>query len=102
MPPWVFSGLFGAFLGYNPIGVLLPPLVQQQLAPADLNILLSTTFFPTLIAEPFMVGLRTVFYVGAAMCVLGAVASALRTESRTKPYLLTSSLPACLAKAVCG
>jgi cytidylate kinase len=78
LPPT--SALFGAFLGYNPIGVLLPAEVQQQLAPSDLSALLSKTFFPNLIAGPFLVGLRTVFYVGAAMCALGAVASALRGQ----------------------
>jgi MFS family permease len=76
LPPT--SALFGAFLGYNPIGVLLPSAVQQQLSPADLGTLLSTSFFPNLIAGPFLDGLRAVFYVAAAMCAIGAAAMALR------------------------
>jgi cytidylate kinase len=72
LPPT--SALFGAFLGYNPIGVLLPSAVQQQLSPADLSTLLSTSFFPNLISGPFLDGLRVVFYVATAMCAAGAAA----------------------------
>jgi cytidylate kinase len=75
LPPT--SALFGAFLGINPIGVLLPTAVQQQLSQADLGTLLSTSFFPNLIAGPFLDGLRVVFYVAAAMCAVGAAALAL-------------------------
>jgi cytidylate kinase len=75
LPPT--SALFGAFLGFNPIGVLLPSAVQQQLSPTDVGTLLSTSFFPNLVAVPFVDGLRVAFYVAAAMCAVGAAALAL-------------------------
>jgi EmrB/QacA subfamily drug resistance transporter len=76
LPPT--SALFGAFLGYNPIGVLLPPSVLQAISPAHKAILLGKTFFPNLISAPFMDGLHAVFYISAALCLIGAAASLLR------------------------
>jgi EmrB/QacA subfamily drug resistance transporter len=76
LPPT--SALFGAFLGYNPIGVLLPPSVLQAISPTHKAILLGKTFFPNLISAPFMNGLHAVFYISAALCLIGAAASLLR------------------------
>jgi len=50
LPPT--AALFGAFLGYNPIGELIPPLVLHAISPAHQAILLSKSFFPNLIATP--------------------------------------------------
>jgi MFS family permease/cytidylate kinase len=83
LPPT--SALFGAFLGFNPIGVLLPTAVQQQLSPTDLGTLLSTSFFPNLVAGPFLDGLRVVFYVAATMCAVGAAALALGVARKPVP-----------------
>ena len=76
LPPT--AALFGAFLGYNPIGVLLPPSVLQAISPTHKAILLGKTFFPNLISAPFMNGLHAVFYISAALCLIGAAASLLR------------------------
>jgi MFS family permease len=76
LPPT--AALFGAFLGYNPIGELLPPPVLQAISPAHKAILLGKTFFPNLIAIPFMESLHAVFYISAALCLIGAAASLLR------------------------
>lgn len=76
LPPT--AALFGAFLGYNPIGVLLPPTVLQAISPTHKAILLGKTFFPNLISAPFMNGLHAVFYISAALCLIGAAASLLR------------------------
>ncbi len=76
LPPT--AALFGAFLGYNPIGVLLPPSVLQVISPTHKAILLGKTFFPNLISAPFMDGLHAVFYISAALCLIGAAASLLR------------------------
>jgi MFS family permease len=78
LPPT--SALFGAFLGYNPIGVLLPPATMHQvgISAANQNVLLGKSFFPHLISGPFMVGLHSVFYFSALLCLVGAVASYLR------------------------
>ena len=72
------GALFAAFLGYNPMGDLLPPDVLQRLSPDTRAELLSQHFFPQLIAEPFMIGLRLAFYISAAMCAVAALASGLR------------------------
>jgi EmrB/QacA subfamily drug resistance transporter len=76
LPPT--SALFGAFLGYNPIGVLLPKGVQAALTPANRAALLSKSYFPNLISGPFMAGLRDVFILSTAMCIIAAIASLLR------------------------
>ena len=76
LPPT--AALFGAFLGYNPIGELLPPSVLQAISPTHQAILLGKTFFPNLISAPFMDGLRAVFYISAALCLIAAAASLLR------------------------
>jgi len=76
LPPT--AALFGAFLGYNPIGELLPPAVLHAISPAYQAILLGKTFFPNLIAAPFMDGLRAVFSISAALCLIAAGASLLR------------------------
>src|SRR6266404_2347957 len=76
LPPT--AALFGAFLGYNPIGELLPPSVLHAISPAHQVILLGKTFFPNLISTPFMDGLHAVFYISAALCLIGAAASLLR------------------------
>nr|BBH95759.1 MFS transporter [Thermogemmatispora argillosa] len=76
LPPT--SALFAAFLGYNPMATLLPPAVLQHIAPAQRAHLLGKMFFPNLIASPFMVGLRSVFYLSLVLCLVAAVASLLR------------------------
>jgi len=76
LPPT--AALFGAFLGYNPIGELIPPPVLQAISPAHRAILLGKTFFPNLISTPFMDSLHAVFYISAALCLMGAAASLLR------------------------
>jgi EmrB/QacA subfamily drug resistance transporter len=76
LPPT--SALFGAFLGYNPIQVLIPPQVLAAISPQNQAILLGKAFFPNLISDPFLVGLKAVFYVSAVMCLVAALASLLR------------------------
>jgi MFS family permease len=76
LPPT--AALFGAFLGYNPIGQLIPPAVLHAISPGQQAILLSKSFFPNLISTPFMESLHAVFYISAALCLIGAAASFLR------------------------
>ncbi|MGO8946854.1 MAG: MFS transporter [Ktedonobacterales bacterium] len=73
LPPT--AALFAAFLGYNPLGTLLPHAVLAQLPLASQVSLLSKQFFPTLIAHPFLVGMRGVFIFSSVLCLGGAVAS---------------------------
>src|SRR5579864_2342727 len=65
------AALFGAFLGYNPIGELIKSAVLQTISPAHQAILLGKTFFPNLISTPFMESLHAVFYISAALCLIG-------------------------------
>lgn len=76
LPPT--AALFAAFLGYNPMGTLIPGPVLHGLSAANQAHLLGNVFFPTLISSPFLVGIRAVFYLSIALCVIAAVASLLR------------------------
>lgn len=80
LPPT--SALFAAFLGYNPIGTLLPPDVQQALPAAKRAVLLGHEFFPNLISYPMSIGLHSVFYLSAVMCLVAACASMLRGKAQ--------------------
>jgi EmrB/QacA subfamily drug resistance transporter len=76
LPPT--SALFSAFLGYNPMGSLLPPQVLHSLPKANQLNLLGHSFFPHLISPPFMTGLHAAFYISALLCLLAAIASVFR------------------------
>jgi MFS family permease len=76
LPPT--AALFSAFLGYNPMAHLVPPAVLAHLPAATRAHLLGRSFFPRLIAPPFMTGLRAAFYVSAAMSLVAAIASFMR------------------------
>ena len=79
------GSLFAAFLGYNPMEKLLghpgpdgAPSVLAQLPKQNADTITGKTFFPELISDPFMEGLRIAFSVSAFMCLVAAAASALR------------------------
>jgi EmrB/QacA subfamily drug resistance transporter len=83
LPPT--SALFAAFLGYNPMATLVPANVLQALPAARRATLLGHSFFPNLISPPFMLGLHSVFYLSAAMCLVAALASLLRGKHHATP-----------------
>ena len=58
LPP--VGTLFAAFLGYNPMSVLLGPSIHH-LSAAHAQQLTSRSYFPGLIAAPFQAGLRKAF-----------------------------------------
>jgi MFS family permease len=66
--------LFAAFLGYNPMGVLLGPALHH-LSAAHAAQLTSRSYFPGLIATPFHAGLEKAFDFAAAACLVAAAAS---------------------------
>jgi MFS family permease len=72
------GSLFAAFLGYNPMEVLLGHAELAQLPHAAAANLTSRGYFPHLIAPAFSRGLDMAFAFAAAACLLGAVASLLR------------------------
>jgi MFS family permease len=78
LPPT--SAIFAAFLGYNPMGHMVPATVLHALPVATQNNLLGHSYFPNLISPPFLLGLHGAFYLSAAMCLIASAASALRGE----------------------
>src|SRR5580692_4001619 len=76
LPP--VGSLFAAFLGYNPMQVLLGHAELSQLPHSTAAYLTSRQFFPHLIAPAFSKGLTEAFSFAAGACLLGAVASLLR------------------------
>ncbi|HXZ03703.1 MAG TPA: MFS transporter [Ktedonobacteraceae bacterium] len=81
LPPT--SALFAAFLGYNPMGTLVPANVLEALPAAKRAILLGHSYFPNLISPPFSQGLHNVFYLSAAMCLVAAFVSMMRGKQNT-------------------
>jgi len=73
LPPT--GALFSAFLGYNPLGSLLPQATLAHLSATTRATVLGTHFFPSLIMPAFMSGLRDAFYVSAAFSLVAAAAS---------------------------
>jgi hypothetical protein len=76
MPP--VGALFAAFLGYNPMATLLPATVLGSLPAASQGLLLGKSFFPEMLAGPFMDGLRVAFSVSAILALAAAGASWMR------------------------
>jgi len=75
------GALFAAFLGYNPVQMILtalPVAVTAGIAPATLVTLTGVTWFPTTLATAFMPSLALTFYVGALISLISAVLCALR------------------------
>ena len=70
--------LFAAFLGYNPLGTLIPSGVLNSLPAGQAAIITSRSFFPQLIDGAFHHGLAEVFTFSAVMCLIAAGASWLR------------------------
>ena len=76
------GALFAAFLGYNPMGTLLQGMgLTNSLPQHTYDILTGQLFFPTTIANPFMIALREAFIIGAVLCFAAAVCSVLRGKS---------------------
>jgi len=76
LPP--SGALFAAFLGYNPMATLIPAHVLAGLPAATQTAILSKSFFPELLAGPFVDGLRIAFVVCIALSIGSAAASWMR------------------------
>jgi MFS family permease len=81
----VVGSLFAAFLGYNPMEQLLGhpaadggPSVLSKLPKAKADHITGKEFFPHLISNPFMDGLKVAFTASALMCLIAAAASVMR------------------------
>jgi len=75
LPP--VGSLFAAFLGYNPMGTLLAPILHA-LPHHTAAYLTGRRFFPSLVSQPFAHGIHEAFYVATGCCVVAAIASWLR------------------------
>ena len=87
------ASLFAAFLGYNPMGELIPPAVLHALPPDSVATLTGKTFFPGLMAAPFKHGLIYAFTFSAVLYLIAAAAS-WRGGSRIAPEVEPLGLPA--------
>ncbi len=72
------GSLFAAFLGYNPMEKLVGQQTLSQLPPDKAADITGSHFFPQLISEPFIDGLRIAFTASMIMCLIAAWASWLR------------------------
>jgi EmrB/QacA subfamily drug resistance transporter len=89
LPPT--AALFAAFLGYNPVGSLIPASVLGSLPTATQSLLLGNTFFPTAIAPAFMSALHDAFYIGGALSFIAAASSwfGMRRTAPVQPVAAT-------------
>ncbi|HEY3344419.1 MAG TPA: MFS transporter [Anaerolineaceae bacterium] len=78
LPPT--AALFATFLGYNPLGTLLPAQIVNALPEAGRALLLGKTFFANLIAGPLRSGLVAAFAISAGLSAIAALTSLLRGE----------------------
>jgi MFS family permease len=72
-PP--ISYLFAAFLGYNPLGTLIPSNILNALPAQQAATITSRAFFPQLIAGAFHNGLVQVLIFSIVLCLIAAAAS---------------------------
>jgi len=75
LPP--ISYLFASFLGYNPLGTLLGP-VLSTVTPEQAARLTGQSYFPTLISGPFQHGLVLVLSFSIIASLIAAAASYMR------------------------
>jgi MFS family permease len=87
LPP--VGSLFAAFLGYNPIGTMLHPILGHM-PHAKAAYLTGHRFFPTLVSHPFASGIHEAFYFAAGCCLVAAIASWLRGAK----YVYAAEAPA--------
>jgi len=76
LPPLGY--IFAAFLGYNPLKSLLGPAVLNHLPPGQAAAITGRSFFPQLIGPSFKDALVLILSFAVVMCVIAAIASALR------------------------
>ncbi|MGA2122612.1 MAG: MFS transporter [Methanoregula sp.] len=77
------GAMFAAFLGYNPVQMILTglsPALLATVAPATLLTLTGVVWFPTMLAQAFMPSLSLSFYIGAGLSFIAALLCAIREE----------------------
>jgi MFS family permease len=69
------ASLFAAFLGYNPMGELIPAASLNALTSAQQATITGSHFFPDLLSGPFMVGIKIAFTISLLLYLAAAIAS---------------------------
>ena len=86
------ASLFAAFLGYNPMGELIPADALHALTAAQQATITGPEFFPELLSGPFMVGIKIAFTISLLLYLAAAVASWVGGAVKREPAAAT--LPA--------
>ena len=76
------ASLFAAFLGYNPMGQLIPADALHALTADQQATITGSQFFPELLSGPFMVGIKIAFSISIALYLLAALSSWLGAAPR--------------------
>ena len=77
------GALFAAFLGYNPVQMILTglsPALLATVAPAAITTITGGIWFPTTLAAAFMPSLALSFYIGAGISFIAALLCAMRGD----------------------
>ncbi|HLQ16326.1 MAG TPA: MFS transporter [Candidatus Eisenbacteria bacterium] len=82
LPPG--AAVFAAMLGYDPVSHLIPASLLASLPPGVAARVTDPHFFASLLAQPFVTGIRVALVACVAMSVLAGVASALRGPDRRR------------------
>jgi len=88
------ASLFAAFLGYNPMGELIPAASLAALPPEHAAVITGQTFFPDLLSGPFMVGIKIAFSISMLLYLLSALASWLGGSTRRQEAAEEAALKA--------
>lgn len=86
------GALFSTFLGYSPVDSILsslPSSVVANIPEGVLTTLQGTTWFPSTFANAFLPAVRESYIIGAILCIIAAILSALRgekTQIQTKEH----------------
>ena len=78
------ASLFAAFLGYNPMGELIPAASLHALTSAQQATITGSHFFPDLLSGPFMVGIKIAFTISLLLYLAAAIASWLGSAPRKR------------------
>lgn len=80
LPPG--AAIFAAMLGYDPISHVIPASLLANVPPGTAAQVMDPHFFASLLAQPFVEGIRVALMVCVIMCVLAGLTSALRGPGR--------------------
>jgi MFS family permease len=94
------GALFAAFLGYNPMATLIPANVLATLSSSTQTTILSNSFFPQLLAGPFLDGLRIAFMVCVVLSIAAAAASWMRGRRYIHDFEVASAQAGSLGEPV--